>query len=42
MTRNPYVLYKGTTVKAALETFEEHNLRVMPVIDEVNTCGRSR
>lgn len=34
MTRNPYVLYKGTTVKAALETFEEHNLRVMPVIDE--------
>jgi CBS domain-containing protein len=36
MTRNPYVLYKGTTVKAAVETFEEHNLRVMPVIDEGN------
>ncbi|NLF89503.1 chloride channel protein [Candidatus Bathyarchaeota archaeon] len=34
MTANPYLLYKGTTVKAAVETFEEHNLRVMPVIDE--------
>ena len=34
MTRDPYVLYKGTTVKAAVETFQEHNLRVMPVIDE--------
>jgi CIC family chloride channel protein len=36
MTKNPFILYKGTTVKAAVETFEEHNLRVMPVIDENN------
>jgi CIC family chloride channel protein len=36
MTRNPFVLYKGTTVKAAVDVFEEHNLRVMPVIDEAN------
>lgn len=36
MTRNPFVLYKGTTVKAAVDEFEEHNLRVMPVIDEAN------
>lgn len=34
MTKDPFVLYKGTTVKAAVETFAEHNLRVMPVIDE--------
>jgi CBS domain-containing protein len=33
MTRNPFVLYKGTTVKAAVDVYEEHNLRVMPVID---------
>jgi chloride channel protein, CIC family len=36
MTKNPFVLYKGTTVKAAVDVFEEHNLRVMPVIDEAN------
>jgi chloride channel protein, CIC family len=34
MTKNPFVLYKGTTIKAAVDVFEEHNLRVMPVIDE--------
>jgi chloride channel protein, CIC family len=34
MTKNPYVLYKGTTTQAAVQTFEEHNLRVMPVVDE--------
>ena len=36
MTKNPFVLYKGTTIKAAVDVFEEHNLRVMPVIDELS------
>ena len=36
MTESPFVLRKGTTVKDALQTFKEQDLRVMPVIDESN------
>jgi len=35
MTIEPVVLYQGTTVKDALNTFERTSLRVLPVIDEV-------
>jgi CIC family chloride channel protein len=34
MTIEPIVLYQGTTVKEALNTFERTNLRVLPVIDQ--------
>jgi chloride channel protein, CIC family len=34
MTRAPIILHKGTTIRAAVETFEAHNLRVMPVVDD--------
>ena len=41
MTKNPVTLHQGATVRGALETFKGTKFRVLPVVDEKDSCSRS-